>query len=191
MFVSKAMLNMRGDSLGSSTPAVEAPWMPITFTAGSAVQQQSAGSPIGAEVAAAIVFSTGDVITDDIWNTMSGSLFSLNTLRTFLTANLPACVMDTAFQSTGRLRIVNLGSGRRMFDMSDTTLGRFAYAKPFNRLYVLMSTSTTAAVGTANISSVLELTGQDLQQMGAPVTDNGDGTFTLNGVVVMNNITFS
>lgn len=191
MYVSKAMLNMRGDALGSTSPSVEAPWLPSNYTAPSVATPQAAGIPTSTEVGGAIVFSTGDTIPDSVWHSISGTLFSLNTLRTLLTSTVPACVMDTALQSTGRLRIINKGQGRRTFEFADNTLGKLAYAKPFNRMYVLISTSTSTAVGTANVCSVIELTPQDLQQMGASLTDNGDGTFNLNGTIVLNNLTFS
>ncbi|QZE58644.1 hypothetical protein pEaSNUABM28_00087 [Erwinia phage pEa_SNUABM_28] len=192
MYISKAMLNMRGESLGSTTnPGVELPWMASTMASANAGNLQGAGTTISTERPAAIVFSTGDIITDTIWNNQLLAVFSLNTLRTYLTANLPGCVMDTAPISTGNIRIVNLGNGKRMFDTLNL-LGRFSYAKAFNRMYILLGTTATAiAAGTVSIASVIELTPQDLIAMGAPLTDNGDGTFNLNGTISLNNITWS
>lgn len=192
MYISKAMLNMRGESLGSTTnPGVELPWMASTMASATAGNLQGAGTTISTERPAAVVFSTGDIITDTIWNNQLLAVFSLNTLRTYLTANLPGCVMDAAPISTGNIRIVNLGNGKRMFDTLNL-LGRFSYAKAFNRMYILLgSTATAIAAGTVSIASVIELTPQDLIAMGAPLTDNGDGTFTLNGTISLNNIAWS
>lgn len=192
MYISKAMLNMRGDSLGSTgSTVVEAPWIPSTMTPYNSANVQAGGSHISAEIAGAIVFSSGDPITDTVWNNQALALFSLNTLRTYLTANLPACVMDTVYASSGTVRIMNMGNGKRMFDLNNQ-LGRFAYAKPFTRMYLMLGTTTAAlAVATATIASVVEFTPQDLIAMGAPLIDNGDGTFSLNGTISLNNITFS
>ncbi|QZE59327.1 hypothetical protein MPK66_gp083 [Erwinia phage pEa_SNUABM_2] len=192
MYISKAMLNMRGDSLGSTAnPSIDLPWQPNVMASFGAGNIQAGGSTISAERTAAIVFSTGDTITDTVWNNQALSVFSLNTLRTYLTANLPGCVMDTAPISTGSVRVVNLGQGKRMLDLFNL-LGRFSYAKPFNRMYILLGNSTgVIAAATVAIASVIELTPQDLISMGAPLTDNGDGTFTLNGTISLNNIAWS
>ena len=192
MYISKAMLNMRGDALGSTANAnVEAPWRPYVQAAFGQAGIQSSASAIGVEAAAAVVFSTGDTITDTVWNNQALSLFSLNTLRAYLTANLPGCVMDAAFISTGTVRIVNLGQGKRMLDTL-SLLGRLSYAKPFNRMYILLNTgSAVGAVSSAVYASVIEFTPQDLVSMGAPLTDNGDGTFSLNGTICLNNIAWS
>lgn len=192
MYISKAMLNMRGDSLGSNVAStIDAPWSSNVAVAANAGTIQGGGSTISAERTAAIVFSTGDTITDTVWNNQSLALFSLTSLRTYLAANLPGCVMDAAPISNGTVRIVNLGQGKRMLDLFNQ-LGRFSYAKPFNRMYIMLGTNLTViAAGTASIGSVIELTAQDLLGMGAPLTDNGDGTFTLNGTISLNNIVWS
>lgn len=192
MYISKAMLNMRGDSLGSTAnPTVENPCQPASFAGYSSGNLQSGGIPVSAEVTAALVFSTGDTIPDSVWNNQAQAPFSLTSLRTYLTTNVPGCVMESTFASSGTIRIVNLGNGKRMFDLY-TALGRFAYAKAFNRMYLLLSNSASAlGTGTASISSLVEFTPQDLISMGVPLTDNGDGTFNLNGTVNINNITFS
>ncbi|AWY08362.1 hypothetical protein HOT49_gp085 [Erwinia phage vB_EamM_Alexandra] len=112
-------------------------------------------------------------------------------MRTYLAANVPGCVMDTTMASTGNVRVVNLGQGKRMLDLNNL-LGRFSYAKPFNRMYLFISQNTTAlAPATAGIASVFEFTPQDLIAMGAPLTDNGDGTFSLTGTINLNNIVWS
>lgn len=192
MYVSKAMLNMRGDSFGSvANSGVEMPWTPALYTAYNGGIQQAGGSHISADAQAAIVFSAGDTIPDSVWNTMVGTLFSLNSLRIYLAINVARCTMDSAPISTGPLRIVNKGDGVRMFDMSTGALGRFTYAKPFNRMYLLIGNSVTAISGTSqNIGSVVEFTPQDLQKMSASLTDNNDGTFTLNSTMILNNISF-
>lgn len=192
MYISKAMLNMRGDSLGSAAnPVVENPCQPASFVGYSSGNLQAGGIPISVEVTAALVFSAGDTIPDSVWNNQAQAPFSLATLRTYLTANVPGCVMESTFASSGTVRIVNLGNGRRMFDLY-TALGRFAYAKAFNRMYLLLSNNTAAfSNGSVSISSLVEFTPQDLISMGVPLTDNGDGTFNLNGTVNINNITFS
>ena len=192
MYISKAMLNMRGDVLGSTVNgSVDLPWMPYTISSFGSAVIQGGGSHISADMAGAIVFSTGDTIPDSIWDTQTGALFSITSLRTYLTANLPACVMDAAPVSIGNVRIVNVGEGKRMFELNNQ-LGRFAYAKAFNRMYLLLgSTVTTIAAATNTIASVVEFTPQDLISMGAPLVDNGDGTFNLTGTVVLNNISFS
>lgn len=192
MYVSKAMLNMRGDALGSvANPAVDSPWMPNTVVAFNAGTVQGGGSPISAEPAGAIAFSAGTTIPDTTWANQAQALFSLNTLRTYLAANVPGCVMDTTMASTGNVRVVNLGQGKRMLDLNNL-LGRFSYAKPFNRMYLFISQNTTAlAPATAGIASVFEFTPQDLIAMGAPLTDNGDGTFSLTGTINLNNIVWS
>ncbi len=193
MYVSKAMMNMRGDSFGSvATSGLEMPWTPAAYTAYNTAVQQAGGTHISADAQAAIVFSAGDTIPDSVWHTMVGSLFSLNSLRIYLAINVPSCSMDSAPISSGPMRIVNKGGGVRMIDMSTGVLGRLSYNKPFNRMYLLIGNSTTAVTGTSqNIASVVEFTAQDLQKMGASLTDNGDGTFTLNESIVLNNITFS
>lgn len=192
MYISKAMLNMRGDALGSiANPTIDLPWTPNSFQSYNSGNVSAGGTPISAERTAAIVFSTGDTIPDSVWNNQLQAQFSLNTLRAYLTANVPACVMDSAPISTGQLRIVNLGQGKRMFDFLNL-LGRFSYAKAFNRMYLLVGTSAGAiAASTVSIASVVEFTPQDLIAMGAPLTDNGDGTFMLNGTISLNNVTFS
>ena len=192
MYISKAMLNMRGDVLGSTVNgAVDLPWMPYTISSFGSAVIQGGGSHMSADRPGAIVFSTGDAIPDSIWDNQTGALMSITSLRTYLTANLPGCVMDAAPISTGNVRIVNLGEGKRMFELNDQ-LGRFAYAKAFNRMYLLLgSTVTTIAAATVTIASIVEFAPQDLIAMGAPLVDNGDGTFNLTGTVVLNNITFS
>lgn len=193
MYISKAMLNMRGDALGSTAQvAIDAPWVPNSFTGYNQTGvMQSCGSPISMEVGAAIGFSSGDAVPDSVWLNQAQALFSLNTLRTYLTANAPTCVMDTAFASTGTLRLINMGNGKRMLDLNNS-LGRFSYAKAFNRMYLFIgSTSGAPAVSTAYIASVFEFTAQDLIAMGATLIDNGDGTFNLDGTIYLNNITFS
>lgn len=192
MYISKAMLNMRGDVLCStSTAGVDMPWTPSSVTAYNANTLQAGGSHISAEPGAGIAFSSGDTIPDSVWNNQAQALFSLNTLRTYLTANAPGVVMDTAIASSGTLRVVNLGNGKRMLDLNGL-LGRFAYAKAFNRMYLFIGNTTTViAPATATIATVFEFTPQDLISMGVSLTDNGDGTFNLNGTVNINNITFS
>lgn len=192
MYISKAMLNMRGDALGSTAlPTVDAPWLPNVVTAVGAGSLQAGGNHISTEPAGAIAFSTGAAIPDTVWTNMAQTLFSLNTLRTYLAANVPACVMDTAMASNGNVRVVNLGAGKRMLDLN-TLLGRFAYAKAFNRMYLFIGQTTSAVTPTvATIATVIEFTAQDLIAMGAPLTDNGDGTFNLNGTISLNNIAFS
>lgn len=193
MYISKAMLNMRGDSLSSTASiAVDMPWVPSAFTAyNQAGAYQSGGVPISAEPSAGIVFSTGDTIPDSVWANQSQALFSLNTLRTYLAANLPNCVMDSSFISSGTVRVINVGGGKRTLDLNGL-LGRFSYAKAFNRMYLLVSNSTSAyGAGTVSTTTVFEFTPQDLISMGVPLTDNGDGTFSLNGIVNINNISFS
>lgn len=193
MYISKAMLNMRGDALGSTAQAaVEAPWVPNSVTGYNQTgAMQSCGSPISLEVGAAIGFSSGDAIPDSVWLNQAQAPFSLNTLRTYLTANAPGVVMDTAFASTGTLRMINMGGGKRMLDLNNL-LGRFSYAKVFNRMYLfVLNTTGIPAVSTSYIASVFEFTPQDLIAMGATLTDNGDGTFNLDGTISLNNITFS
>lgn len=192
MYISKAMLNMRGEALGSTANAfVDAPWRAYTQAAFGQAGLQAAATPLGVEIAAAVVFSAGDTITDTVWNNQALSLFSITSLRTYLTANLPNCVVDTAPISTGTVRIVNLGQGKRMLDVFNL-LGRFSYAKPFNRMYILLSTTAAVvAAGSAVIASAIELTPQDLIGMGAPLTDNGDGTFSLSGTISLNNLAWS
>ncbi|QZE57295.1 hypothetical protein MPK71_gp086 [Erwinia phage pEa_SNUABM_1] len=192
MYISKAMLNMRGDSLGSAVnPTIDQPWAPSTLASYNANTLQAGGSHISTEPTAVIVFSSGDTIPDSVWHNQAQALFSLNTLRTYLTANAPGVVMDTAFASSGNVRIINAGGGKRTLDLNNL-LGRFSYAKAFNRMYLMLGSNTTAmTTGTATIASVLEFTPQDLISMGASLTDNGDGTFNLNGTISLNNITFS
>ncbi|UAW53199.1 hypothetical protein pEaSNUABM30_00081 [Erwinia phage pEa_SNUABM_30] len=193
MYISKAMLNMRGDVLGSSAAAVvDAPWLPSSVTAYNAANaMQAGGTHVSAEPAAAIVFSSGDAVPDTTWTNQAQALFSLNSLRTYLAANVPGCVMDTAYASTGTLRVVNAGNGKRMFDLN-SLLGRFSYAKPFNRMYLFISqTTSTLAPATVSVATVVEFTAQDLIAMGASLTNNNDGTFNLNGTIILNNITFS
>lgn len=193
MYISKAMLNMRGDVLCSAaSPSVDAPWMPSSFTGyNQNGVMQSGGTPISTEVGAAIGFSSGDAVPDSVWLNQAQALFSLNTLRTYLTANAPTCVMDTAFASSGTLRMINIGNGKRMLDLNNS-LGRFSYAKAFNRMYLFIANTAGApAVSTATIATVFEFTPQDLIAMGATLTDNGDGTFNLVGTISLNNITFS
>lgn len=193
MYISKAMLNMRGDSLSSVTPvAVDWPWLPANFTAyNQADAVQSGGTPQSAEPTAIIMFSSGDTIPDSVWVNQAQALFSVNTLRTYLTANAPGVVLDTAIASSGVVRIINVGGGKRTLDLNNY-LGRFSYAKAFNRMYLMVGTNTTTmTVGTATIATVFEFTPQDLISMGASLTDNGDGTFNLNGTISLNNITFS
>lgn len=192
MYISKAMLNMRGDSLGSTiNPTIEWPWSPYSLTGYSSGNLQSGGMPTSTEPTAIIVFSSGDTVPDDVWSNQAQALFSLSTLRTYLAANAPGVVMDTAFASSGIVRVINVGGGKRTLDLNNS-LGRFSYAKAFNRMYLMIGTNTTVmSTGTAVIASVFEFTPQDLISMGAPLTDNGDGTFNLNGTISLNNITFS
>lgn len=192
MYISKAMLNMRGDALGSvANPTLDLPWLPSTMSSYNVAPTQAGGTHISAEVAGAIVFSAGDAVPDTVWVNQAQAPFSLTTLRNYLIANAPTVTMDTAYASTGLIRIVNIGQGKRMFDLN-SLLGRFAYAKAFTRMYIMIATNTTAlAVGTATIATVLEFTPQDLIAMGAPLADNGDGTFNLTGTISLNNITFS
>lgn len=193
MYISKAMLNMRGDSLSSvASVAVDWPWLPANFTAyNQADAVQSGGTPQSAEPTAIIMFSSGDMIPDSVWVNQAQALFSVNTLRTYLTANAPGVVLDTAIASSGVVRIINVGGGKRTLDLNNY-LGRFSYAKAFNRMYLMVGTNTTTmTVGTATIATVFEFTPQDLISMGASLTDNGDGTFNLNGTISLNNITFS
>lgn len=193
MYISKAMLNMRGDSLSSvASVAIDSPWLPASFTAyNQAGAMQSGGTPQSAEPTAIIMFSSGDTIPDSVWTNQAQALFSVNTLRTYLTANAPGVVLDTAIASSGVVRIINVGGGKRTLDLNNL-LGRFSYAKAFNRMYLMVGTNTTnMTVGTATIATVFEFTPQDLIGMGASLTDNGDGTFNLNGTISLNNITFS
>lgn len=192
MYISKAMLNMRGDSLGSAiNPTIEWPWSPYSLTGYSSGNLQSGGMPTSTEPTAIIVFSSGDTVPDDVWSNQAQALFSLNTLRTYLAANAPGVVMDTAIASSGTVRVINVGGGKRTLDLNNA-LGRFSYAKAFNRMYLMIGTNTTVmSTGTSSIASVIEFTPQDLISMGAPLTDNGDGTFNLNGTISLNNITFS
>ncbi|MEG0376696.1 MAG: hypothetical protein RR672_13760 [Raoultibacter sp.] len=196
MYLSKAMQNMRGNPLPSTqTLSVVNPFMPQTFASYNTTGlSQAYGSAIWTEVNAAIVFSTGDTISDNLWNGFlaQSSLYSLNSLRAFLSTNLPGCVMDTSFISSGLMRIIQTDPGVRTFECTDGALGHLTYAKAFNRMYILLGHSGALAVGTANMATAIELTPQDLQQMGAALTDNGDGTFTLTSkTIALNNISFS
>lgn len=196
MYVSKAMQNMRGNPLPSTqSMSVVNPFMPQTYASYNTVgMSQSYGSPIWTEVNAAVVFSAGDTITDDLWNGFlaQSSMYSLNSLRSFLVANLPACVMDSTFISAGPIRIVQTEPGVCTFECTDGALGHVTYTKAFNRMYILLGHAGSLAVGTANMATAIELTPQDLQQMGAALTDNGDGTFTLTKqTIALNNISFS
>ncbi|QYW04414.1 hypothetical protein pEaSNUABM14_00089 [Erwinia phage pEa_SNUABM_14] len=193
MYISKAMMNMRGDALSSnnSSSPVDAPWVPALVTPYNAVAVQGGGAPYSTEVGAAILFSTGDTIPDSIWNTLYASNITINALSTALNAAGVNCTMSAVVNSSSNaVRIINQGDGTRMLDILIQNLGRITYTQPFNRMYLFLS--GVAAIGTTTaIPSVVELTPADLTQMGATLTDNGDGTYTLSGPIVLNNITFS
>lgn len=192
MFVSKAMQNMRGDTFGSASDStVESIWRPKLFSAYSQNTLQGAGTPQSGEFIAGVTFSNGAPIPDSSWNTLAASLFSYNNLITHLAANVPACTMAGSLQTTGQVRLVNRGNGERVFESVASSLGKIVYAPVFNRMYIFITTVTAMDMTTAAISTVLEFTVADLISMGVPVTDNGDGTGTINGAFQLNNIVFS
>lgn len=192
MYVSKAMQNMRADSLGSTAqPANELPWFPAQIAANAGLLQ-SAGNPYSTSVGGCIVFSTGDTIPDSLWNTIYASALSLTTINTAITNAGLNCTMSAIQNGTGNsVRLINQGDGTRMFDILSTALSRISYAQPFNRMYLLVGIATAALGVSTAIGSIVEFTPADLIAMGAGLTNNNDGTYTLNGPIVLNNITFS
>lgn len=193
MFISKALQNMRGDPLGSAVNTTEGVFMPRYVSANTDATDTGFGVPYSTEYQAAIVFSNGDAIPDSVWHTMSGSLYSIDTLRAFLAANFPTCVMTPTQFSTGLLRQTNKGGGERVFEFIDNALGSLPVnLVPFNRMYIMMHNSAIApTVSAARICSCIELTIEDLQKMGAPIVIAGDGSATLTSLTVLNNIVYS
>lgn len=192
MYLSKAMRDLRSDPFGSSVlSTVEAPWSPRIQPAISAAQTMGGGTTESIYAGAAIVFSAGQPVSDEIWHVQSRALYNLSTFRAFVTANQPECVLDTVYASTGTLTINRVGGGKRIID-TGAGLGRFAYAKAFSHMYILIATSFTvpAPTAAASIATAIELTAQDLIDLGADLTDNGDGTFNLVGTINLTTFSF-
>lgn len=185
MYISKALQNIRQRPNGRNPNlSADALWSPATVGADATQANQF---PAGPERTAGIVFSSGGILTDDNWMALQSTTMTLNSIRSWLTANRSDVVMQSTFASSGSARIL-FHEGYRSLQSVDNILGYFTYSTPFTRMYIALTSLSGAMAVTSTITSLIELTPDDLKTMGADITIDAQGVGTLNSPVILNNI---
>jgi len=185
MYISKALQNIRQRPNGRNPNlSADALWSPATVGADATQANQF---PAGPERTAGIVFSSGGILTDDNWLALQATTMSLTSIRQWLAANRSDVVMQTSFVSVGNARIL-FHEGYRSLQSVDNVLGYFTNSSPFTRMYIALSSVSGSMAATTTITSLIELTPDDLKTMGADITVDAQGVGTLNSPVILNSI---
>lgn len=185
MYISKALQNIRQRPNGRN-PSLSSDqlWSPATVGADATQANQF---PAGPERTCGIMFSSGGVLTDDNWIALQALSLTLNTMRSWIISNRNDITLQSTFASVGNGRIL-FHEGYRSLQSVDNSLGYFTYASPFTRMYIALSAVAGSMAVTTAITSLIELTPDDLKTMGADITIDSQGVGTLNSPVILNSI---
>lgn len=187
MIISKAFKSMSAARSGNySSLATVVPNTPL-YPVGAADQRQTSNR--SNNFVAGIFYSSGDAISDSVWQMAQAKFITAADLKTYLTANTKTVFSNPVIS---RLSVISRKEDERTVLLYNPA--SLSSAWKFNRIYLALTNSSSipasSSVDKLPVATWIELTAQDLSLLGASTIQNADGTYSLVSDLALGSLRF-